>query len=51
MSDSQKLIHQYVSAAGLAEIDQWIAKYPLTEKKSAVMRALMVVQEEQGYLS
>ncbi len=51
MSDSQKLIHQYVSAAGLTEIDRWIAKYPATEKKSAVMRALMVVQEEQGYLT
>lgn len=51
MSDSQKLIHQYVSTAGLAEIDRWIAKYPATEKKSAVMRALMVVQEEQGYLT
>lgn len=51
MSDSQKLIHQYVSEAGLSEIDSWIAKYPPAEKRSAVMRALMVVQEEQGYLT
>jgi NADH-quinone oxidoreductase subunit E len=51
MTDSQKLIHQYVSAEGLAEIDRWIAKYPPEEKRSAVMRALMVVQEAHGYLS
>ncbi len=51
MSDSVKLIHQYVSAAGIAEIDHWIAKYPVTEKQSAVMRALMVVQEEHGYVT
>lgn len=52
MSDnSAKLLRQFVSAAGMDEIDYWIAKYPATEKQSAVMRALMVVQEEQGYLT
>ncbi len=51
MSDSVKLIHDYVSAEGFAEIERWVAKYPPEKKQSAVMRALMVVQEEQGYLT
>ena len=33
------------------EIDAWVAKYPLNERQSAVMGALMIVQEEQGYLT
>lgn len=49
--DSTKLIRQFVSAAGLKKIDDWIAKYPKTERQSAVMSALMIVQEEQGYLT
>lgn len=48
---SDKLIHQWVSEKGLQEIDHWISKYPATEKRSAVMRALMVLQEENGYLT
>jgi len=48
---SEKLIRQFVTAEGKQEIDQWIAKYPSHEKQSAVMRALMVVQEAQGYLT
>ncbi|MDI9818935.1 MULTISPECIES: NADH-quinone oxidoreductase subunit NuoE [unclassified Legionella] len=52
MSESSaKLLRQLVSSAGMDEIDQWIAKYPADEKQSAVMRALMVVQEEHGYLT
>ncbi|ASQ44857.1 NADH-quinone oxidoreductase subunit NuoE [Legionella clemsonensis] len=52
MSDnSAKLLRQFVSSAGMDEINHWIAKYPATEKQSAVMRALMVVQEEHGYLT
>lgn len=51
MSDSSNtLIHQFVSAAGVQHIDEWIAKYPTDRKQSAVMEALMVVQNEQGYL-
>ncbi|WED43150.1 NADH-quinone oxidoreductase subunit NuoE [Legionella cardiaca] len=49
--NSAKLLRQFVSSTGMDEIDQWIAKYPATEKQSAVMRALMIVQEEQGYLT
>jgi len=52
MSDhSATLIRQCVTAAGIKEIDQWVAKYPKGEKQSAVMRALMVVQEEHAYLT
>ena len=51
MSDSSKLIYQFVSDAGVKSIDEWIAKYPVDEKQSAVMEALMVVQSENGYLT
>lgn len=48
---SEKLIRQFVTPEGKREIDSWVAKYPAHEKQSAVMRALMVVQEAQGYLT
>ena len=52
MSDnSAKVMHQWVSSEGLKHIDHWIAKYPADEKQSAVLSALMIVQEEQGFLS
>ena len=51
LDNSAKLIHQLVSAAGIREIDKWIAKYPADQKQSAVMTALMVAQEEHGYLT
>lgn len=44
-------LQAHVSAAGLEKINHWIAKYPADHKQSAVMSALMVIQEEQGYLS
>lgn len=49
--DAAKLIRQFVTAAGIKEIDKWVSKYPKGEKQSAVMQALMVVQEEQRYLT
>lgn len=52
MSDtSAKLLTQYINAERIKEIDQWIDKYPTEEKQSAVMSALMIVQEEHGYLT
>jgi NADH-quinone oxidoreductase subunit E len=51
MSDSVKLMRQWVSEEGLVEIDQWVAKYPDNQKQSAVMRALMIVQETAGHLT
>lgn len=47
----ENLIQQYVTAEGMQEIDMWIAKYPTQERQSAVMSALRVVQEKQGYLT
>ena len=40
-----------LSAAVRTEIDKWVAKYPSEQKRSAVMAALRLVQEEQGWLS
>ncbi len=52
MSDkSTKLMRQFVSPAGLKEIDSWVCKYPSDQKQSAVMSALRIVQEEHGYLT
>ncbi|OGV35986.1 MAG: NADH dehydrogenase [Legionellales bacterium RIFCSPHIGHO2_12_FULL_35_11] len=52
MSDkATQMKTQFVSDTGLKEIDTWIAKYPKSERQSAVMRGLMVIQEEHGYLT
>lgn len=41
-----------ISEASRAEIDRWIAKYPPQQKRSAVMAALRIVQDQnKGYLS
>jgi NADH-quinone oxidoreductase subunit E len=40
-----------LSAAALAKIDKAVAKYPPTEKQSAVMAALTIAQGEMGWLS
>lgn len=37
-----------INAASLREIDSWIAKYPPEERKSAVMAALRIVQDQNG---
>lgn len=34
-----------------AEIDTWVAKYPPDRKRSAVMAALRIAQEEHGWLT
>jgi len=51
MSNSVNLIRQWVSDEGLAEIDRWIQKYPASQKRSAVMSALMIIQESTGFLT
>lgn len=48
---SDKLIRHCVTPEGIEEIDRWILKYPDGEQQSAVMSALMIVQEEKGYLT
>jgi len=40
-----------LSAESLKQIDQELTKYPATEKRSALMSALRIAQEEHGWLS
>jgi NADH-quinone oxidoreductase subunit E len=40
-----------LSAAALQKIDREVAKYPADQKQSAVMAALIVAQDEAGWLS
>lgn len=40
-----------LSPDSLKKIDQAVAQYPLDQKKSAVMAALTVAQDEKGHLS
>ncbi len=41
-----------ISEASRAEIDRWIAKYPSEQKRSAVMAALRILQDQnKGYLT
>jgi len=37
-----------LSTESLAEIDKWVAKYPVEQKQSAVMAALRIAQEANG---
>jgi NADH-quinone oxidoreductase subunit E len=37
-----------LTAESRAEIDQWVAKYPVDRKQSAVMAALRIAQEQNG---
>ncbi len=41
----------WLNADRLTEVNHWIAKYPEEQRQSAVMRTLMLAQEEHGYLS
>ena len=40
-----------LSAAALAKIDREVAKYPSDQKRSAVMSALAIAQDEKGWLA
>ena len=40
-----------LSASSLQKIDRELAKYPPDQKKSAVMSALIIAQDENGWLS
>lgn len=42
---------QWLNPERFAEVNKWIEKYPEEERQSAVMRTLMLAQEEHGYLS
>jgi len=39
---------ELLSAASRADIDRWVAKYPVDRKQSAVMAALRIAQEQNG---
>tara|TARA_R110000868_G_scaffold400907_1_gene675681 strand:+ start:530 stop:1045 length:516 start_codon:yes stop_codon:yes gene_type:complete len=51
ISGTAVLLHEFVSKDSLAEIDRWVNKFPADQKQSAVMHALTLVQEAQGYLT
>ena len=48
---SESVLSTLVSADCLTQINQWIAKYPEEQQQSAVMSALLLVQDELGYLA
>jgi len=39
---------ELITAESRADIDQWVAKYPVEHKRSAVMAALRIVQDQNG---
>ncbi|HFL3108261.1 TPA: NADH-quinone oxidoreductase subunit NuoE [Legionella pneumophila] len=50
-ANSAKILSQLMPANRMLDIDHWISKYPKDQKKSAVMSALRIVQEEHGHLT
>lgn len=51
LEKNKQSLSQMISAKAIKEIDSWIAKYPVEEKQSAVMAALMIVQGEHQFLT
>ena len=51
VSESQAKPAMMLSAQALTRIDHEIAKYPSNQKRSAVMAALAIAQDEKGWLS
>jgi NADH-quinone oxidoreductase subunit E len=51
VSESQAKPVMMLSAQALTRIDHEIAKYPSDQKRSAVMAALAIAQDEKGWLS
>lgn len=51
MSDIAVTLEQFLSPERIQEVDHWISKYPPNQKQSAVLSALRIVQEQQGYLT
>jgi NADH-quinone oxidoreductase subunit E len=49
--NAPSLFTSVLSPESLAKIDKAVAKYPPTEKQSAVMAALTIAQDEKGWLS
>ncbi len=47
-SDPKQGYAHLIEPASRAQIDRWIAKYPEGQKRSAVMAALRIVQDQNG---
>ncbi len=47
---SQRL-EDILSNQAMAEVETWVAKYPESQRQSAVMQTLTIVQQEYGYLT
>jgi len=45
---SRESLLELINASSREEIDEWIAKFPVDQKQSAVMAALRVVQDQNG---
>ncbi len=46
MSDSSTNLSEHL----IGEIDDWVSRYPIDQKQSAVLGALRALQHEEGYL-
>lgn len=44
-------LSQWLTPERFEEVNKWIAKYPEEQRQSAVMRTLMLAQEQHGYLA
>ncbi|MCM2307660.1 MAG: NADH-quinone oxidoreductase subunit NuoE [Sulfuritalea sp.] len=51
MNTQNTLLSPELSAEALKKIDREVAKYPADQKQSAVMAALVIAQDEKGWLS
>lgn len=49
--EGKKVLEDLLSAEEISEINKWIAKYPKGRERSAVLSALMIVQEKYGSLT
>ena len=51
MNTHNDMLSPELSAESLAKIDREVAKYPTDQKQSAVMAALVIAQDEKGWLA
>lgn len=51
MNMPNEMLSHELSPESLAKIDREVAKYPEDQKQSAVMAALVIAQDEKGWLS
>ena len=51
MNSQTNMLISELSPESLAKIDREVAKYPAAQKQSAVMAALVIAQDEKGWLS